>query len=164
MADVVGILNPLGGVVSAIAQGIDSLVTSDEERLRAAIDMRKLDLDERRIDLDGYRVDADLLKGQQEINKAEAQHASVFVAGWRPALGWMCVFGLGYQYALYPLLTWAWAAMQAPGWIPADLASPPALDLSELMTLLLGMLGLSVNRSWDKHKGKARDTLKEIVK
>lgn len=164
MADVAAILNPLPNVVGAIAQGLDGLFTSDEERLRAAIDMRKLDLDDKRIDLDGYRVDADLLKGQQEINKAEALHASVFVAGWRPALGWMCVAGLAYQYALHPLLTWAWAAMQAPGWIPSGLASPPALDLSELMTLLLGMLGLSVNRSWDKHKGKARDTIKEIVK
>lgn len=164
MADVAGILNPLGGVVGAVAQGLDALFTSDEERLRAQIDMRKLDLEERRIDLDGYRVDADLLKGQQEINREEAKHASVFVAGWRPALGWMCVLGLAYQYAAHPLLTWLWAALQAPGWIPAGLASPPALDLSELMTLLLGMLGLSVNRSWDKHKGKARDTIKEIVK
>lgn len=164
MADVAGILNPLGGVVGAVMSGLDSLITSDEERLRAAIDMRKLDLDEQRIDLEGYRVDADLLKGQQAINQVEAQHASIFVAGGRPAAMWVCVAGLAYQFLAHPMLLWSWALIQSLGWIPQGYAPPPPIDTVSLMTLLSGMLGLGAYRTYERKIGKSRDTIKEIIK
>ena len=75
-------MNPLiGGVVEAVGKVADDLFTSDEERAAAQ-------LESDRIGLEAAKVDADLIKGQQEINKVEAAHASIFVAGWRPALGW----------------------------------------------------------------------------
>lgn len=66
----------LGGIVSTVAGLIDSLHTSDKERLEAEIELQKLGLE-------AAKLEAELIKGQQEINRTEAQHASLFVAGSR---------------------------------------------------------------------------------
>lgn len=143
-------MNPLiGGVITAVGQVADDLFTSDEERLRAQIESDKLGLE-------AAKVDAGLIAGQQEINKVEAQHDSIFVAGWRPALGWVGVSGMAYQYIVYPLLTWAWAYMQAQGWIEGGYKPPPLLDIDALMVLLTGILGLASARTFEKVKGVAR--------
>lgn len=148
-------LNPIGGIATAVGGLLDDLFTSDEERLRAAIESRRLDIEE-------DRIDAELLKGQQEVNKEEAKHSSILVAGWRPYVGWVCGFGLTYQFLIYPLLLqWPWRFAQAMGWIPRELDPPPVLDLSVLLTLLVGLLGLSTQRSIERIKGKARSNLKE---
>jgi len=85
---------------------------------------------------------------QVEVNKIEAQHASLFVAGWRPALGWLGAGGVAYVWVGWPMLTWA---SENFGWI-----APPQLDLGELMTLLFGLLGLAAYRTWEKTAGVAR--------
>lgn len=153
MASVID-LNPIGGIATAVGGLLDDLFTSDEERLKAAIENRKLDIEE-------DRIDADLLKGQQDINKEEARHSSLLVAGWRPYVGWVCGFGLTYQFLVYPLLQWLWRFAQAGDWIPRELDPPPVLDLTVLLTLLGGLLGLSTQRSIERIKGKARSNLKE---
>ncbi len=84
--------------------------------------------------------------GQLEVNKAEAQHASLLVAGWRPAVGWVCVVGLTYNFLLYPMLTWIVAITGAE-------INPPGLLSENLMELVLGMLGLGALRSFEKYKG-----------
>lgn len=144
-------MSPLivGGVVEAIGKVADDLFTSDDERMKA-------ELEASRIGLEAAKIDADLIKGQQEINKAEAGHASIFVAGWRPAIGWVGVTALAYQYVLYPLMVWAWAAMQAQGWVPAGVKAPPLLDVEALMVLLTGILGIASARTFEKVKGVSR--------
>jgi hypothetical protein len=92
-------------------------------------------------------VNADL--GQMAINKEEAAHPSVFVSGWRPAVGWVCVLALAFNYIIAPL--WAWAAVI---WMPDAII--PQLDISELLTLLFGLLGMGTLRSYDKSQGTAR--------
>jgi hypothetical protein len=82
---------------------------------------------------------------QVEVNKLEAQHASLFVAGWRPALGWLGVGGVAYVWIGWPMLTWA---SENLGWI-----APPQLDLGELMTLLFGLLGLAAYRTYERVNG-----------
>lgn len=89
-------------------------------------------------------IDGDL--AQLEVNKAEAAHASVFVAGWRPAIGWLCCAALAWAYVGAPVARWA-AAIWAPG------VTLPDLDLSELWPLIMGMLGLGGLRSFEKVKG-----------
>jgi hypothetical protein len=79
---------------------------------------------------------------QVEVNKLEAQHASLFVAGWRPALGWLGAGGVAYVWVGWPMLTWA---SENFGWV-----APPQLDLGELMTLLFGLLGLAAYRTVEK--------------
>jgi hypothetical protein len=98
-----------------------------------------------------------LVQGQLEINKQEASHASIFVAGWRPAIGWICGIALGWNFVLQPLLLWgAWAFPE----IAPDISTAPKLDTDELMTVLLGMLGLGGLRTYEKRLGVARTGLK----
>lgn len=139
-------LNPVGGVITAIGKVADDLFTSDDERA-------KNDLEAMKIGLDAARVDADLIKGQQEINKEEAKSSSIFVAGWRPAIGWVGVVAMSYQYILYPLLTWAWAWLQATRWVPGNVTPPPILNTDTLMVLLTGILGIAGARTFEKVKG-----------
>ncbi len=137
-------MNPLvfGGIVEAVGKVADDLFTSDKERLEAEIEMRKLD---QAIDL-----------GQIEVNKVEAASSSTFVAGWRPALGWVGAAAMAYQFILYPFMVWGWSLMQAKGWVPADLQPPPMLDTEALWVILSGMLGIAGMRSVEKVKGVAR--------
>ena len=90
----------------------------------------------------------DLMLGQIEINKAEAQHSSVFVAGWRPFIGWVCGFALAYEYLMLPLF--AWLSLNA-GW-----QQPPHLVMDGMMELVLAMLGVAGLRTFEKYKGVAR--------
>lgn len=147
-------LNPITGIVGAVGQIVDDVWTSDEERLKA-------DLQAMQIGLDAAKVDADLIKGQQDINREEAKHSSIFVAGWRPSLGWCGVAAIAYQYVLYPLLTWAWAWMQAQRWVPDGMRPPPLLDIEALMVLMTGILGLASARTFEKVRGVGRVNTKE---
>lgn len=135
----------IGELISGIANGADELFTSDEERLKLAIEDK--------------RIDADLLKGQMSVNEKEAQHKSVFVAGWRPAIGWIGAAALAYQFILYPLLTWLWVVLQAYELIPKGLAVPPVLPADALYSIVLGMLGIGGMRSLDKRKGVQTDSI-----
>jgi len=87
------------------------------------------------------------IAGQLEINKAEATNPSVFVSGWRPFVGWICGFGLVYSFVWQPLLSWGSTAFNIP--------IPPNLDLSTLITLLGGLLGLGSLRTYEKISGVA---------
>ena len=135
-------MNPIGAIVAAVGGVIDDLHTSDKERLDAEIELRK--------------IDAGLLQGQMEVNKVEAASSSLFVAGWRPAIGWIGAAALGYQFLAYPLLIWAWALLQARGQVPNNLQPPPMLDTEALWVVLSGMLGIAGLRSVEKVKGVAR--------
>lgn len=98
-----------------------------------------------------------LVQGQLEINKQEAQHGSIFVAGWRPFIGWVCGMALVWNFILQPLLLWvAWMAPE----LGIDMSTAPKLDTGELMTVLLGMLGLGGLRTYEKRLGIARTELK----
>lgn len=144
-------MNPLalGGIVQAVGQLADDLITTDKERLDAELELRRLGLEER-------KVDADLVQGQLDVNRTEAASASLFVAGWRPAVGWIGAIALGYQFLIYPLLMWGWALLQARGVVPVGLQPPPMLDTDALWVVLSGMLGIAGLRSVEKVKGVAR--------
>jgi hypothetical protein len=84
---------------------------------------------------------------QVEVNKAEAQHKSIFVAGWRPFIGWTCGVALAYHFIFAPFIVFGVA------WSGAEIPEIPAFDMDSLMTVLLGMLGLGGMRSFEKAKG-----------
>ena len=88
-----------------------------------------------------------VVQGQLEINKVEAGHASIFVAGWRPASGWICNIGLLYTFLLQPLLTWLCTV--------AGVAQPPGIPFDALYVLLGSLLGVGTLRTVDKVKGVA---------
>ena len=84
---------------------------------------------------------------QREVNKVEAASGSLFVAGWRPAVGWLCVATLAWSWFLAPLLSWV-ALLVAPG-TPAL----PVLGSADSQTLLYALLGIGGLRSLDKASG-----------
>jgi len=88
---------------------------------------------------------------QNDVNKAQAQHKSIFVAGARPAEMWICATALGWNYVLYPILLWVGFLMEI------DLSGAPKLDGGELTALLSGMLGFGGMRTVEKIKKVARD-------
>lgn len=139
----------LGTLVQAVGQVADNLTTSDKERLDAEIELQRLGIEER-------KVDADLERAQIEVNRTEAASSSLFVAGWRPAIGWVGASALGYQFLAYPLLVWAWALLQARGAVPADLQPPPMLDTDALWVVLSGLLGIAGLRTAEKIRQVAR--------
>ena len=83
------------------------------------------------------------LKGQLEINKIEAAHHSIFVSGWRPAIGWVCMLGLFYNVIVANILG-----------IWFDL---PEVDTTLLVPVMMGLLGLGAMRTYEKTKGVSRE-------
>ena len=96
----------------------------------------------------------ELSKQQNEINLAQAKHASVFVAGARPAIMWVACLGLLWSFFLAPMLNWILV-------ISGSTIQPPVLNTEGLMTLTLSLLGLGGMRTAEKWKGVARNNMKE---
>ena len=86
--------------------------------------------------------------GQIDVNKVEAQHEGVFIAGWRPFIGWVCGSAFAYHYVGQPIILFTISVFH---WTPP--APIPSFDMTSLMTVLMGMLGLGSLRSWEKFKG-----------
>ncbi len=86
-----------------------------------------------------------LIELQAQINEQEAKHRTIFVAGWRPFIGWVCGFALAYNFVLRDLLVWYVGVESAP----------PALQMEHLMTVLIGMLGLGGMRTFEKFNNKS---------
>ena len=84
---------------------------------------------------------------QIEVNKTEAASRNPFVAGWRPFIGWTCGVALAWHFVLAPFL------MFVAAWVGFDVPRLPVFDMDNLMTVLLGMLGLGGLRSFEKVKG-----------
>jgi len=91
-------------------------------------------------------AETDLMKGQMNINAEEAKSQSLFVVGWRPAIGWVCGAAFAYHFVLQPLLAFFMASLGHK----VDL---PVFQMGELSTVLMGMLGLGGLRSFEKIKG-----------
>jgi hypothetical protein len=80
------------------------------------------------------------------INTEEAKHRNIFVAGWRPFIGWTCGLALFAHFILFP------SADVITAYLGYDAVSYPSFDMDSLMTILLGMLGLGGMRSFEKYK------------
>ena len=132
----------IGTVIESVGKVASDLITTDKERLELALREKEID---QRTDL-----------AQVEVNRTEAQHASVFVAGWRPAIGWIGAAAMAYQFLAYPLMQWAWTWGQGAGHIPANLQPPPVLEADQLWVILSGILGIAGMRTYEKQKGVAR--------
>lgn len=110
---------------------------------RAAADKAKLEMQARLLEAATTGALA-----QIKVNETEAGHQSVFVAGWRPAIGWICAAALAYSYMIVPLVGFSLTLMGKP--VPRW----PVLD-GNLWELMFGMLGLGALRSYDKAQERA---------
>jgi len=93
-----------------------------------------------------------LVQGQLAINAKEAEHPSVWVAGWRPAIGWVCAAGFAWAFLLQPFAEFVVIVFDV---LPENVELPK-LDTGQLMSLALGMLGLGGLRTYEKQLGVAR--------
>ena len=116
-------------------------------------EIRKLEELHQQGDLATLNAEVQLLIGQININIAEAGHKSIFVAGWRPFVGWVCGFGLLYASVVEPIMRFIAKLSDYTGTFPV-------LDTTITMQVLLGMLGLGLMRTKEKEKGVHKDSLK----
>jgi hypothetical protein len=90
------------------------------------------------------------VKAQLEINKTEAAHKNLFVAGWRPACGWICVFGMAGNFLVIPIANMTLELLDTG-------VSIPMIDLSTMLPVLMGMLGLGGLRTFEKVQGAQKN-------
>ncbi len=122
-----------GGVaepVRAVGGVLDALFTSDDERLTRSEALERL------------RQRPHM--AQVELNRVEAAHRTIFVAGWRPAIGWICAVGLAFPFVVNPALQW-WTG--EPG---------PSMPTDAIYGLIIPMLGLGGLRTAEKMAGRTR--------
>jgi hypothetical protein len=112
--------------IEAIGNVFDKVFTSDEERKQVEAVLEKIKQHPRIL--------------QIELNKVEAQHRSVFVAGWRPFIGWVCGMALLYSFIVSPILFFVFEKI-------------PEINTTMLFNLVIAMLGMSSLRTYEKQKG-----------
>lgn len=99
--------------------------------------------------LKAQELDTQLAQAQAAINQAEATNSSLFIAGWRPCVGWCCAAAFAYHLILQPLLTYSMAVF-------GHTFPLPTFDSALLTTILMGMLGLGTLRTVEKMSDKAQ--------
>jgi hypothetical protein len=149
-------LDPVSAALDIGGKLIDRLWPDPTQRDAAKLELLKL---QQSGELARFGAEVELTKaelaasvdiaGQQSAtNNIEAASESLLKSGWRPATGWVCVTGLGYMVLLRPLLSWVALIFELP--------IPPEIDISVLLTLLTGLLGLGGFRTLEKLRGAAR--------
>ena len=131
-------LNLVSGILPIADKVLDRVIPDKNAKQKALLEMEAM------------LVEAET-KGQLaqiEVNKEEAKSGSFFRGGWRPATGWCCVIALFYAYIAQPCATFILAQT-------GHLVQLPNVDMSTMMPILLGMLGLAGARSFERVKGKA---------
>ena len=144
-------MNPLFiGPILEIGKGIINRLFPDPAATAAAqLELLKM---QQNGDLAQLAADTDLAKLQIQTNVEEAKNANIFVSGWRPAVGWTCAAAFAYSYVLLPFaqfLVFTFGTSEMVG----QLKLAPKLELSEMLPVLLGMLGLSGLRTTERIKG-----------
>ena len=123
-----------GGALATISKVVDELHTSEEEKLDKKILMQ--------------RLQQKLAEKQLDVNAKEASHRSVFVAGWRPAIGWCGALALFFAFILSPCIEW-YAKFSGMDIVP------PAIETGPLLAIVTSMLGVAGMRSFEKAIGIA---------
>lgn len=135
-----------GDAIKAIGETVDNLFTSDEERKERELEILKTNRD---YDYKENQLIAGQNIAQTEVNKVEAASTRLFVAGWRPFIGWCCGFSLLYVAIIEPVARFvAVTFFEYTGQFPV-------IDTTITMQVLTGMLGLAGMRTYEKSKGAA---------
>ena len=108
-----------------------------------------------KLDFELRKAYADANLAQIDVNKEQAKHPSLFVAGARPSIMWVCCFGLAWQFVLQPIAVWLIAVTNSN-------LTLPLIPTEGLISLTIALLGLSASRSAEKFKGVARNNMKRL--
>lgn len=128
-------LNLIGSLSGPIAGILDKFIEDKDKKAALAHDIATM----------AEKHAHEVVKAQLEINKAEAQHPSLFVSGWRPAVGWVCVLGMAGNFITIPFTNMVLELLEYDVVIPL-------IDMETLLPVLLGMLGLGAMRTVEKVK------------
>jgi len=120
-------LNVVAGIIDKVAGHVDKFTLDKEEKANLIMEINK---------------------AQIEVNKVEAGSDSLFKSGWRPSVGWICSFALGYHFVMQPMLAFILSAL-------GHNIILPEFDMTTLTTILMGLLGLGGMRSFEKVKKSA---------
>lgn len=135
------------GTVEAVVNFLNGMKPNDQIRLKEIdIEFKKFIIEQ---DNKIFLAELGLIQGQLEINKIEAAHQSVFVAGWRPYVGWVCGSGLLYAALVEPVLRFACTV------IFDYKGAYPEIDKAMLLQVLIGLLGMASLRTYEKKNGVA---------
>lgn len=137
-----------GGLTDGIAKIIGLFKIDPNVAAQHAEDLAKIQADMQTQMINGLSA---MSTAQNQVNTVEAQNKNIFIAGWRPFIGWVCGSGLATQFIVGPFVTWIAALAKHP-------VTFPTLDMGTLLTLLLGMLGLGGMRTYEKVAGITDDT------
>lgn len=137
----------IGDAIAGVIGQIITRVWPDESQKAAAL----LELEKLKQAGEFKAIDAELERSKQqtEVNKVEAASSDPFTSRWRPFIGWVCGTALAWHYIGRPMADWVVLLTGATTTIPA-------VDLGDLIVILLGMLGLGGLRTTEKIKGVAR--------
>ncbi len=133
------LLKPL--IAPAVEKVLD-LIPNANERARAKEELERTVL----------KAANDAALAQIRVNEAEAGHASIFVAGWRPFIGWVCGLGLAWAFIGHPLFVWGVS-------LSGITMQPPGLQTEALISLVMAMLGMAGWRTLDKINGASRSRI-----
>lgn len=136
------------GIDDAIAAALkiaDKFIPDPAAKAAAALEAARMKQAGEFKDIDTALAEAQM---QTDVNKVEAANANMFVAGWRPFIGWVCGASFGWHFIGAPLFVWAAA-------LAGKSVAMPEIALGDLFTLMLGMLGLGGMRTKEKLEGVA---------
>jgi len=124
-------------LIGPVTSLLDKFIPDADEKARIAHELATM----------GEKHAQQLALAQIEVNKAEAASGSIFKGGWRPFIGWVCGVAFAYHFVLQPVILFAVTAygLQIP--------ELPEFDMTSLMTVLGGMLGIGGLRTYEKKKG-----------
>jgi len=140
---------PLAAILGIGSKLIDKFIPDPAQAEQAKLKLLEMQMTG---DLAQLAAETDLAKLQIQTNVEEAKNSNIFVSGWRPAVGWCCAAAFAYSYVLLPFAQFLVFTFGTTG-MAEQLALAPRLELSEMMPVLLGMLGLSGLRTTERIKG-----------
>ena len=139
-------LSPLTALLDIGKIALDKFIPDPQAKAQAVLELEKLHAAG---DSEQLQAQVQLILAQTDINKVEAASSSVFVAGWRPFIGWVCGFALAYDFIAEPFLRYlAQVVLNYSGTFPI-------INTDALSTILMGILGLGAMRTIEKMGGKA---------
>jgi len=146
-------LGDIGGVFTSIREAITGEKIKDPAKMAE-------------IRLQLQQLESMANQGQISINKVEAAHKSLFVAGWRPFIGWVCGVAVAYAFVLQPIIEWVVVlagfevshyTVVADKVVWSEGIRLPIIESDRLLELVLAMLGMATLRTYEKKHSKARE-------
>lgn len=131
-------MNPLD-IIAIGAKLLDKIIPDKDAREKAQFELIKASQDQ----------DFQLNLGQLKINEVEAANPSLFVSGWRPFVGWTCATSFALHFVIFPILNFFLVLNSYKEVVLS-------FDMTTLMTVLGGLLGIGGLRTYEKIKGVAK--------